>query len=105
MLTMSNEKYVCNALVGRYVQGSRLAMSFNDYAKTWDTDERINRAKIIAQEISNSIEFGKNYSAMEFGCGTGLISFNLHDKFEGITLVDSSKGMWIYSILKSINIK
>ncbi|GCD11552.1 class I SAM-dependent DNA methyltransferase [Clostridium tagluense] len=68
-------------------------MSFDNYAKTWDTDERIDRAKIIANEISKSIVIDKNYSAMEFGCGTGLVSFNLYDKFKNITLVDSSKGM------------
>ncbi|WP_263486813.1 class I SAM-dependent methyltransferase [Clostridium estertheticum] len=68
-------------------------MSFDDYAKTWDTDERIDRAKIVANEISKSIDINKNYSAMEFGCGTGLVSFNLYDKFKNITLVDSSKGM------------
>lgn len=68
-------------------------MRFDDYAKNWDTDERINRAKIVADEISKSIDIDKNYSAMEFGCGTGLVSFNLCDKFKKINLVDSSKGM------------
>ena len=74
-------------------------MSFDNYAKTWDTDERIDRAKIVAKEISNSIDINRKYSAMEFGCGTGLVSFNIYDKFERITLVDSSKGM--IDILKS----
>lgn len=68
-------------------------MSFDDYAKTWDTDKRIERAKVVAKEISNSINIDKKYSAMEFGCGTGLVSFNLYDKFKNITLIDSSKGM------------
>ena len=68
-------------------------MSFDDYAKTWDTDKRINRARIVANEIINSIGINKNYSAMEFGCGTGLVSFNLYDDFKSIALVDSSKGM------------
>ncbi|WP_027623373.1 class I SAM-dependent DNA methyltransferase [Clostridium lundense] len=68
-------------------------MNFDDSAKNWDTDKRINRAKIIANEISNSINIGNNYSAMEFGCGTGLVSFNLYNKFKSITLIDSSKGM------------
>jgi ubiquinone/menaquinone biosynthesis C-methylase UbiE len=68
-------------------------MFFDDYAKKWDTDRRINRAKIISEEIANLIEINKGYSAMEFGCGTGLISFNLVEKFENITLIDSSKGM------------
>jgi len=68
-------------------------MFFDDYAKKWDTDRRINRAKIISEEIANSIDINKGCSAMEFGCGTGLISFNLVEKFENITLIDSSKGM------------
>lgn len=68
-------------------------MSFDDYAKNWDTDKRISRAKIIANEICNSIDCNSNYTAMEFGCGTGLVSFNMHNKFKSITLIDSSQGM------------
>lgn len=68
-------------------------MSFDEYARNWDTDIRINRAKVIANEINKLIDINKNYSAMEFGCGTGLVSFNLYDKFKNITLIDSSKGM------------
>ncbi len=30
---------------------------------------------------------------MEFGCGTGLISFNLADSFKESMLVDTSEGM------------
>ncbi|GAA0076671.1 class I SAM-dependent methyltransferase [Clostridium sp. CTA-5] len=68
-------------------------MSFDNEAKFWDTERRINRAKVIANEINNSINIDKNFSAMEFGCGTGLISFNLYNKFKEITLIDSSRGM------------
>lgn len=68
-------------------------MSFDNYAKTWDTDKRIDRARIIADKIIDSIGINENYSAMEFGCGTGLVSFNLYKKFKSIALVDSSKGM------------
>ena len=68
-------------------------MNFNESAKDWDTDKRINRAKIIATEILTSIATDGSYSAMEFGCGTGLVSFNLYDKFKKITLIDSSAGM------------
>lgn len=68
-------------------------MNFNESAKGWDTDQRINRAKIIANEIISSIDNDDDYSAMEFGCGTGLISFNLYNNFKEITLIDSSEGM------------
>ncbi|HZK53385.1 MAG TPA: class I SAM-dependent methyltransferase, partial [Desulfosporosinus sp.] len=74
-------------------------MNFEDYAKTWDTDQRIGRAKIIADEISRSIGICEDKSAMEFGCGTGLVSFNLFDKFKSIALIDSSRAM--IDILKS----
>ena len=68
-------------------------MSFDETAKIWDPEIRINRAKKIAEEISKSINIDKNYSAMEFGCGTALLSFNLYDKFKEITLIDTSQGM------------
>ncbi|MGB6129193.1 MAG: class I SAM-dependent methyltransferase [Psychrilyobacter sp.] len=68
-------------------------MSFDNYAKNWDTDIRINRAKVIANEIQNVLGYRKNCAAMEFGCGTGLIGFNLIDSFKSITLIDSSKNM------------
>lgn len=68
-------------------------MNFDDYAKNWDTEMRINRAKKIADEIVKALELDEEYSAMEFGCGTGLISFNLFNHFKKVTLVDSSEGM------------
>jgi ubiquinone/menaquinone biosynthesis C-methylase UbiE len=68
-------------------------MNFDEYAKNWDTDERINRAKVIANEIINATGTNENYSVMEFGCGTGLVSFNIYDKFKKVTLIDTSKGM------------
>lgn len=68
-------------------------MNFDEDAKTWDTDKRIKIAKAAAYEISKSININEDYSAMDFGCGTGLISFNLYDRFKNITLIDSSKGM------------
>lgn len=68
-------------------------MNFDKNALNWDTEKRINRAKIIAHEIFKSIPIKEGYQALEFGCGTGLVSFNLVDKFEHITLIDSSEGM------------
>lgn len=68
-------------------------MYFDNEAIEWDTKYRINRAKKIAKEISSYLD-GNNISrAMEFGCGTGLISFNLQDKFDEVLLIDLSKGM------------
>ncbi len=68
-------------------------MNFDIEAVNWDSEERIKRAEVIADEILKSIEIKEQYIAMEFGCGTGLISFNLYDKFKHVMLVDTSKGM------------
>ncbi len=68
-------------------------MGFNQKAASWDSLERIQRAKKISDEIANVIPLKKNYLALEFGCGTGLISFNLMDQLMHITLTDTSKGM------------
>ncbi|WP_373845354.1 class I SAM-dependent methyltransferase [Clostridium sp.] len=68
-------------------------MDFNIKAIEWDNEKRIKRAKIIADEIIKSIDIREEYCALEFGCGTGLVSFNLIDKFKHITLIDTSEGM------------
>lgn len=68
-------------------------MNFDAKAKTWDDEKRIARAKFIAGEIQKALEGSCPGNAMEFGCGTGLISFNLREKFREITLIDTSKGM------------
>ncbi len=75
-------------------------MNFDINAITWDNEKRKSRAKAIAEEISRSIQLKKQYSALEFGCGTGLVSFNLYDKLENIDLVDISKGM-----IDTLNVK
>lgn len=68
-------------------------MDFNIKANNWDTERRIKRSKIIANKIMESIQIKENCHALEFGCGTGLVSFNLIDKFKYITLIDTSEGM------------
>ena len=68
-------------------------MSFNEEAKQWDNDFRIKRAKIVSEEIKKIITIEKNYKALDFGCGTGLVSFNLYDVLNSIDLLDNSEGM------------
>lgn len=68
-------------------------MDFNTEAINWDSERRIKRGRVISEEIMNSIDIKDDYSALEFGCGTGIISFNMKDKFRHITLVDTSEGM------------
>lgn len=68
-------------------------MDFNTQALTWDNEKRTKRAKVIAEQIAQVVPLKRHYSALEFGCGTGLISFNLFDKLKDITCIDTSQGM------------
>jgi ubiquinone/menaquinone biosynthesis C-methylase UbiE len=68
-------------------------MDFNQAAKDWDTEKREKRAQIVANEILKSISTNREYSVLEFGCGTGLVSFNLYQNFRSVSLIDTSKGM------------
>jgi len=69
-------------------------MSFDKKAKNWDADlKKTARAKVIAKEIVGFIRPDPTLHALEFGCGTGLLSFQLRNSFNTITLVDNSVGM------------
>lgn len=66
---------------------------FDAKAATWDTPEKIERAQIMADAILADSTDIKLESAFEYGCGTGLVSFALHEKIQKITLADISDGM------------
>lgn len=67
---------------------------FNEKAKTWEKDPiKVRNAKIVAEEIINTIGKSTSLSGFEYGCGTGLVSFNLQADLAKIVLADSSKGM------------
>ena len=69
-------------------------MYFDDKAQEWDNDpQKGARANSFAKEINEFIKPNKKLTALEFGCGTGLLSFKLKDNFKTITLTDNSEGM------------
>lgn len=69
-------------------------MHFDQQAQDWDNDpKKIERAIIFAKEINDFINPNKSLDALEFGCGTGLLSFELKDFFKTITLADNSEEM------------
>lgn len=68
-------------------------MDFNYLARQWDDSRRIERAKIISNEIRKNLGGVKLNKGLEFGCGTGLITFNLTDLFNDVTLIDISSEM------------
>jgi 2-polyprenyl-3-methyl-5-hydroxy-6-metoxy-1,4-benzoquinol methylase len=67
---------------------------FDEKAKTWDTQpDRAHRSQVIAESIIAAIPHNSSMTAMEYGCGTGLLSFPIKDRFSQITLIDNSQGM------------
>lgn len=51
------------------------------------------RAERIAQAIHTRIPLNRDMAALDYGSGTGLLSFPLQDALGRITLMDSSAGM------------
>jgi len=68
--------------------------SFDDRAQTWDADPvKQERAEAVATALRQRVPLARDWCALEYGCGTGLLSFVLHADLGRITLADSSPGM------------
>jgi ubiquinone/menaquinone biosynthesis C-methylase UbiE len=67
---------------------------FDSKAKTWDQHQyRVERAQVVAKAIESKIPLSQVKTALDFGCGTGLLGLNLADKVGHIVLSDTSPGM------------
>ncbi len=69
-------------------------MNFDEKAREWDLNPmRIERAQAVAAAIRRHIPLSSQMSVLEYGCGTGLLSFELRQELGEITLADNSSGM------------
>lgn len=68
-------------------------MDFNAQANHWDTDRRKQRAKQISALIREKLQFTGDEVLLDYGCGTGLISFNLSQGVGTVVGYDSSLQM------------
>ncbi len=67
---------------------------FDARAATWDDDPaKVERARDVAAAIGRSVPLAPTMRALEYGCGTGLLSFVLRPRLGAITLADVSQGM------------
>ena len=48
---------------------------------------------MVAEAIRKAVPLSKDMKALEYGCGTGLLSFALQEDLGQITLADTSQGM------------
>src|SRR5512136_2053243 len=67
---------------------------FDQKAAQWDAKPvRVERAQAVADGIKAALPLSPHLTALEYGCGTGLLSFALQPHLGHITLADSSTGM------------
>ena len=67
---------------------------FDIKAADWDKNQmHWDRSAAIAEKIKKQIPLDKNFSALEFGAGTGILSFILEDYLKEILLIDNSAEM------------
>ncbi|MGD8427882.1 MAG: class I SAM-dependent methyltransferase [Balneolaceae bacterium] len=67
---------------------------FDEKAAEWDENPvHIERSRAIAKAIRDKISLSPKMKAFEYGCGTGLLSFELQPDVGSITMADSSDGM------------
>ena len=67
---------------------------FAEKSKSWDINsKRVQSAKAIADKIMESVALNKEMHLMDFGAGTGLLSYCLSDAIGKVTAVDNSPSM------------
>ena len=69
-------------------------IDFDSKARDWDKEKmHLDRSLAVASELLKMIPLNSNMRALEYGAGTGLLSFLLKDRFSEITMMDSSREM------------
>ncbi len=67
---------------------------FDDKARAWDVNPVFQeRAQRIAEAIAAEVPLHPGMTVLDYGCGTGLLSFPLRGRVGSMTLADSSAGM------------
>ena len=66
---------------------------FDSVANSYDNPERHHIAKVASDAIKEYLGDAKSKSAIDFGCGTGLVGMNLLSEFESMIFLDASENM------------
>ncbi|MDM7996577.1 MAG: class I SAM-dependent methyltransferase [Acidobacteriota bacterium] len=67
--------------------------NFDAAAAEWDIAPRVKLAEDVARAIVRQVPLTPDMDAVDFGCGTGLLSLALRPYVRSVTGVDSSQGM------------
>ena len=66
---------------------------FDEVANEWDTPTRKERAKELAQALLTKLGTVKALTALEIGCGTGLLSMCMAKDWKEISCMDTAEKM------------
>ena len=66
---------------------------FDSVANSYDNPERHHIAKVASDAIKEYLGDTRSKSAIDFGCGTGLVGMNLVNEFESLLFMDTSENM------------
>jgi ubiquinone/menaquinone biosynthesis C-methylase UbiE len=66
---------------------------FDRRASQWDNPANIERALATFKAMNRYFRVSKEFDCLEYGSGTGLLSFHFQPLVRSITLVDTSEGM------------
>lgn len=73
---------------------NREKRDFDGAAATWDEKpQRVKVARDIASAMIQAVDFTVDMNVLDFGCGTGLLTFELRPLVRTIIGADSSRGM------------
>jgi ubiquinone/menaquinone biosynthesis C-methylase UbiE len=68
--------------------------NFDNVARTWDENPiHMERSLAIAKKMEELLPLQKDMKTLEYGAGTGILSFLLSEKLGHITMMDSSAEM------------
>ena len=78
-----------------HIQPTKLdAAHFDSKARQWDDNPVFReRGLMIGEAIRKAVPLQRSMSALDYGCGTGLLSFPLKNELGSILMADSSGGM------------
>lgn len=76
---------------------------FEMMANQYDTPERMKVAKISSDAIRHLLVNTQNKTAIDFGCGTGLVGLDLLHEFKSVLFLDTSQNM-LNRVEQKINI-
>lgn len=66
---------------------------FNKEAVLWDKAHRVKMTQDIAHTILKEVPVDSSMKVVDFGCGTGLLSFGVCKKAKSVTGIDTSEKM------------